>query len=132
MKRSKKGKCSMIRYDVDKLLNPKVKEKFQKEIKEKLAKIYIINQSINVSYNEKAEIITNASDITLGKVRKKKHVWIPYELLDLCNKRIRLKPLKKLSNENERKCRSVNTILRKSMKDTNEKWIQKPMLGNRK
>ena len=52
LKRSKKGKCSRIRYDMDKLLNLEVKEKFQKEIKEKLANIYISNQSTNVSYNE--------------------------------------------------------------------------------
>ena len=50
------------------------------------------------------------------------------ELLDVCDDIIRLKPLKKLSNENERKYRSVNTILRKSMKDTKEKWIQNQCL----
>ena len=43
LKRSKKGKCYRIRYDVDKLLNPEVKEIFQKEIKEKLTKIDISN-----------------------------------------------------------------------------------------
>ena len=85
---------------MDKLLNPEVKEKFQKEIKEKLVKIDISNQSTNVSYNE---IMTSAADITLGKVRKKKQIWITDELLDLCDERRRLKPLKKLSNENERK-----------------------------
>ena len=68
--------------------------------------------------------MTSAADITLGKVMKKKQVWITDELLDLCDERRRLKPLKKLSNENERKYRSVNTILRKSMKDTKEKWMK--------
>ena len=68
----------------------------------------------------------NAADITLGKVRKK--TWITDELLHLCDERRRLKPLKKLSNENERKYRSLNTILRKSMKDTKEKWIQNQCL----
>ena len=68
--------------------------------------------------------MTNAYDITLGKVRKKKQVWITDELLDLCDERRRLKLSKKLSNGNERKYRNVNTILRISMKDTKEKWIQ--------
>ena len=45
-----------MRYDVDKLLNPEVKEKFQKEIKVKLAKIDISNQSTNVYYNEMQQI----------------------------------------------------------------------------
>ena len=76
LKRSKKGKYSRIRYDVDKLLNPEVKETFQKEIIEKLAKIDLSNQSTNVSYNDIAESMTNAADITLGKVRTKKYVWI--------------------------------------------------------
>ena len=71
LKRSKKGKYSRIIYDLDKLLNPEVKEQFQKEIKEKLAKIDISIQSTNVFYNEIAESMTNAADITLGKVRKK-------------------------------------------------------------
>ena len=35
-----------------KLLNPEVKDTFQKEIKKKLAKIDISNQSTNVSYNK--------------------------------------------------------------------------------
>ena len=35
-----------------KLLNPEVKDTFQKEITTKLAKIDISNQSTNVSYNE--------------------------------------------------------------------------------
>ena len=109
MKRSKKGKCSRIRNDVDKQLNPEVKETFQKEIKEKLTKIDISNQSTDVSYNDIAEIMSSAADITLGKVRKKKQVWITDALLDLCDERRRLKPLKKLSNENERIYRSVYT-----------------------
>ena len=65
--------------------------------------------------------MTNAADITLGKVRKKKQVWITDKLLDVCDERRRLKPLKKLFNENERKYRSLNTILRKYMKYTKEK-----------
>ena len=92
-----------------------------------MAKIDISNQYTNVSYNDIAEIMTNAADITLGKVRTKKQVWITDELL--CDERRRLKPLKKLSNENERQYRSVNTILRKSMKDTKEKWIQNQCLA---
>ena len=97
-----------------------------------MAKIDISNQSTNVSYNKIAEIMTSAADIILGKVRKKKQVWITDELLDLCDERRRLKPLNKLLSKNERKYRSVNTILRKSMKDTKEKMDPKSILGNRK
>ena len=84
-------------------------------------KIDIGIQSTNVSYNE---IMTSVTYITLRKVRKKKQKWITDELLDLCDDRRMLEPLNKLSNENERKYRSVNTILRKSMKDTKENWVQ--------
>ena len=42
---------------------------------------------------------------------------------------LRLTPLKKLSNESERKYRSVNIILRKYMKDTKEKLIQNQCLA---
>ena len=34
-----------------------------------------------------------------------------------------------MSNENERNYRNVNTILRKSMKDKKEKWIQNQCLA---
>ena len=97
-----------------------------------MAKIDISNQSTNVTYNEIAAIMTNAADITLEKVRKKQ-AWITDELLDLCYERRRLKSLKKLSNENERKYRIVNTILRKSTKERkNGKMDLKSMLDNRK
>ena len=73
LKRSKNGKWSRIRYYVDKLLNPDIKDTFQKEIKDKFAKIDISNQSTNVSYNEIAAIMTNTANIMLVKVRKSRY-----------------------------------------------------------
>ena len=58
---------------MDKLLNPDIKDTFQKEIKDKFAKIDISNQSTNVSYNEIAAIMTNAANIMLVKVRKSRY-----------------------------------------------------------
>ena len=52
-----------------------------------MAKIDISNQSPYVSYNDIVEIMTNAADITLGKMWKKKQEWITDELLDLCDEK---------------------------------------------
>ena len=97
-----------------------------------MAKIDISNQSTNLSYNEIAEIMTIVADITLRKVRKQKQVWITDELLDLCDKRRRLKPLKKPSNANERKYRSVKHYIKKIYERHKGKMDSKSMLGNRK
>ena len=100
LKRSKKGKCSRIRYELDKLLKFEVKAKFQKEIKEKLAKNDISNQSTDVSYNDDECSIYNNRES-----EEEKNVWITDDLLDLCDERRWLKAFKKLSNENEIKYR---------------------------
>ena len=60
-----------------------------------------------------------AAEKVLSKVRTKKHSWMTNEL-DSCDKRRKLKSIKKTSTENAQEDVKINSILRKCMKDTKE------------
>ena len=62
-------------------------------------------------------------------MRTKKYYWMTNELLDLCDERRRLKSIKNTSTENAQEYWKINSILRKGMKYTKEKWIYKECLS---
>ena len=67
-------------------------------------------------------VVTETASEILGKHRQKKKPWITAEILDLCDKRRKLRK-KRLEPEGSEKYQEVNNNIKWCMKKAKENWI---------
>ena len=80
----KKYKNTRVRYDLEKVKEPIIKEAYHKELQSHFAPLMLLNslQEIN---NEFTTIINETTSNLLGKVQETRRPWIPTTVLEKCD-----------------------------------------------
>ena len=97
LKRISKPKHTRLKFDLKKLKDPNVLETFKAMIGKKFAPLTIMNNDdtdldlMTTTFN--TAVTETASEI-LGKHCQKKKPWVTAEILDLCDKRKKLRKKK--------------------------------------
>ena len=107
-----KPKHTRLKFDLKKLKNPNVLETFQAMVGGKLAPLTIMNNedanmdSMITTFNT---AVTETASENLGKhcQKKEKNPWVTAEILDLCDKRRKLRK-NRFEPEGSEKYREVN------------------------
>jgi len=127
LKNINKQKYTRIKFDLEKLKDPKVAEVFQATIGGKFAPLTILDvendtdmDTLITTFNT---AVTDAAKEILGKHRKVKKPWVTTDILDLCDKRRELKKMK-CQTARARQYKEVNQEIKKSMKKAKENWIE--------
>ena len=116
-----------IKYDLEKLKDPRVAKAFQAKIGGKCAPLILLeneNNDIDNIVTAMNIAVTETTNEILGKHRRIKKPWVTSDILDLCDKRRELKN-KKGDTDGRERYKRVNTEIRNIMKKTKEKWIKK-------
>ena len=91
LKKMKKEQLSRLRFDLEKLRDPRITEQFQANIGGRFAPLLALGNNIDdVVDNFNTAMIEAASEV-LGKSRPKKKAWITNDILALCHERRNLK-----------------------------------------
>ena len=125
LKRISEPKHTRLKFDLEKLKDCNVLETFQTVIGGTFAPLTVMNnedadmdsviQTINIAMTE------TASEI-LAKHRRKKKPWVTAEILDLCDKRRKLRK-KRFEPEGSEKYREVNNSIKRCMKKVTVNWM---------
>ena len=105
-------------FDLEKLKDPNVLQTFQAMIGGRFAPRTIMNDddtdldSVIITLNK---AVTETASEILGKHRQKKKPWIIAKILDLCDKRRKLRK-KRFEPEGSEKYREVNNNIKSSQK----------------
>ena len=122
LKRISKPKHTRLKFDLKKLKDPNVLETFKAMIGKKFAPLTIMNNegtdmdSMISIFN--TAVTETASEI-LGKHCQKKKPWVTAEILDLCNKKKKLRK-KRFEPGGSEKYKEVNNNIKKCMKKAKE------------
>ena len=125
LKRISKPKHTRLKFDLEKLKDPNVLETFQAMIGGKFAPLTIMDNEdtdldlMITTFN--TTVIETASEI-LGKHRQKKKPWVTAEILDLCDKKRKLRK-KRFEPEGSEIYREMNNDIKRCMKKAKENWI---------
>ena len=122
---NKKG-FTRIRFDLEKLKDPRIAEAFQAEIGGKFAVLNVINADMDMdtqidTFNS---VVTETAHKIIGKYRPTKKPWITSDIDDLCDERRKLKKTKTKNNQEANKYRSINLTIRKNMRMAKKNWIE--------
>ena len=124
LKANKKNKSPRIRFNLDKLKDPTVAEAFQATLGGKFAALDFVHDDIqNVQENFNAAIIETSEEI-LGRERVKKQKWMNDDILDLCDKRRAMKPIRNENDANRKEYREINNEIKSRKLEAKEKWIE--------
>ena len=117
-----------IKYDLEKLKEPRVAKVFQAKIGGKFAPLILLeNENNDIDNNLVTAMniaVTETANEILGKHRRIKKPWVTSDILDLCDKRRELKN-KKGDTDGRERYKRVNTEIRNIMKKAKEKCIKK-------
>ena len=122
LKRIIKPKHTRLKFDLEKLKDPKVLETFQAMIGGKFAPLTITNNEdidMDSMITTCSTAVTETATEILGKHRQKKKPWVTAKILDLCDKRRELRK-ERFETEKSKKYEEVNNIKR-CMKKAQEK-----------
>ena len=123
LKRISKPKHTRLKFDLEKLKDPKCVETFQVMIGGKIAPLTIMNNegvdmdSMITTFNT---AVTDTASEVLGKHRQKKKPWVTAENFDLCNKRRELRK-KRFEPEGSEKYKEVNNEMKRCMEKFKKK-----------
>lgn len=121
LKRREKG--LRLRFDVDKLKDPKIAEIFQAQVGGKFAALTLIDNDIDTLSNNINDVLTTTAKEVLGQKRRTTKPWVTNEVLDLCDKRRELKKFKHLDEDSKNQYQQANANVRKEMRKAKEKWV---------
>ena len=124
LKANKKNKSPRIRFNLEKLKDQNVAEVFQATLGGKFAALDFINEDIESIQDKFNTAITETSEEVLGRERQKKQKWMDNNILDLCDKRRNLKPLRHENDESKEKYRQVNKEIKEKKAKAKEEWIE--------
>jgi len=124
LKKIKKPSYTRLRFDLEKLKDPKVSEDFQAMIGGKFAPLTTLGdkdvEEMTTTFNR---IFTETSTQILGKHRQSKKPWVTSDILDLCDQRRNLKR-EKYTAEGAKQYRIMNNKVKACMRKAKENWIQ--------
>ena len=126
LKKASKQGHSRIRFDLEKLKDPEVAEKFKAMIGGKFAPLTLLDaDDVNMDdlINKFNVAVTETANETLGKYRHHKQSWVIPNILHLCNKRRELKK-DKFTTEGAKQYKAVNQQIKKGMVKARETWIE--------
>ena len=127
LKRIQKKGYTRIKFDLEKLKDPKVAEAFQAKIGGKFAVLNILNSDftdMDTLIDNFNTVVTDTAQEILGKHRPAKKPWITPDILELCDECRRLKKTKTKDQEEANKYRTINQTIRKGMKRAKKNWIE--------
>jgi len=126
LKKTKKWGPTRIKFDLEKLRDPKVVEAFQAMIGGKFAPLTIFeadDTDMDTLIDTFNTAVTNTANEILGKRRTAKKPWVTDDVLDLCDRRRELKRGRGDAVGAEQ-YRAINQQVKKGMKRAKESWIQ--------
>jgi len=113
-----------LRFDLEKLKHPTVREEFQAKIGGKFAALNLIDADIDELSNNMGEAMITSEQEVLGRARHSKKPWVTNEVLDLCNERRRLRKSKHVDDATLEAYRTAHREVKKKMKEAKEEWIE--------
>ena len=125
LKKTKKSKSTRLKFNLDRLKDPNILESFKATIGGKFAPLLALeDNSVGTLTTQFNEVLAEAANETLGKIRRKSQAWVTDEILEMCDKR---RDLKKSKNTPTGAVdyRKVNKSIRKRMKQAKEDFIGK-------
>ena len=125
LKRLRKPKHISVKFDLEKLKDPKVLEIFQAMIGGRFAPLTIMSNEdteLNAKVTTFNTAVTETASEILCKHRQKKKTWVTAETLNLCDKRRELRK-KRFEPEVSDKYKEVNNNIKRCTKKAKEKWI---------
>jgi len=116
-----------MKFDLEKLKDPKIAKGFQATIGGKLAPLTVIDADCDTDMDTLIDTFNTAVTETAseihGKHRTGKRPWVTADILDLCDKRRELKKKKK-EPEGAKQYRAVSQKIKRGMKRAKENWIE--------
>ena len=124
LKRISKPKPTIIKFDVEKRMDPDVAEAFKAMIGRKFAQLIILDDKDTdvILLTNTFKIVTNTASAILGKHRRTKKPWVTADIVDLCDKRRELKR-RKCDPEGAAKYGEVNKKVKQDMRRAKNNWI---------
>ena len=113
-----------IRFDPEKLKDPKIAEEFQAKVGGKFAALCVLDIDVGTVANGLKEVLLSTADEVLGRQRKRVQPWVINEILHLCDQRRQLKQQKYDSTGARLEYRQVNREVRKEAETAKEEWIE--------
>ena len=123
LKNKRRDKRVRLRFDVEKLKDPKIAEMFQAQVGGKFAALSLLDNDIDTMSGNINHVLLSAAEEVLGPHRRKNKPWVTNDILDLCDKRRESKKRKHLDEEGRRLYQQANTEVRKGMRKAKEKWV---------
>ena len=126
LKKAKAPKYTRVKYNLDKLKDPTIRESFQASIGGKFAPLLLLEddaedaEALTTKFNL---VMNEAAQEVLGKQRHKNKRWITDDILALCDQRRELKKAKH-TRRGADEYRSISKKIRKEMKKAKQKWIE--------
>jgi hypothetical protein len=121
---SRKKGYTRIRFDLEKLKDPRIAEAFQAETGGKFAVLNVImDMDINKQIDTFNSVVTETAHKILGKYRPTKKPWITSDIEDLCDERRKLKKTKTKNNQEAIKYRPINQTNRENMRMANKNCL---------
>ena len=125
LRRQKQPENTRIKFDLDKLRDPQVAAVFQAQLGGKFAALNLLDGSIDDLEGNFRKTVLDTAEEVLGRQRKKKQPWVTNEVLDLCDKRRKLKGTRHTTPEAAEQYREANKTVHKRMLEAKEDWISK-------
>ena len=123
LKLKRDSKSPHIRFDLEKLRDPKVDEVFKAQVGGRFAALATLDCDVNTLAENIKEVLLSSAEEVLGKQRKRKQPWVTDDILDLCDERRALKKERGQDLTSANKYRLVNKKIRKRMLEAKEDWI---------
>ena len=124
LKKVNNSNNARIKFDLEKLNDPLVKQEFENKIGGRFAPLLLLDDMQQL-VDEFSDKVKETAYEVLGKRRKVKNPWITNEVLSLCDQRRNLKSKKSHSEEDLDKYRNANRKVRQEIIKAKEQWIDK-------
>ena len=98
LKRSKKAKNTILKFNLDKLKDPNISSLFEARIGGKFGPLLLLEGDVEAITNNFNEVMTEVATDILGFSRPKTQPWVTDDILTMCDTRRLLKPERKTSS----------------------------------
>ena len=124
LKVKKKDVNTRIRFNLDLLKDPNVRDKYQSDLAGKFAPLLLLENPQEICDKFTNVIETTALSV-LGKRRKTKRPWITSEIMQSCDERRMLKGKRFQNQKQLEKYREANRTVKKEIQKAKNEWIEK-------
>ncbi|KAK3894356.1 hypothetical protein Pcinc_001893 [Petrolisthes cinctipes] len=122
-KKIKPAKNMRLKFNIEKLKDPSIRETFQVTIGGKFAPLLALEEDTETMTTRFNAIMTETANEVLGKHRHKNKPWVTDDILELCDLRRELKKTKN-TERGAREYRELNKTVRNEMRRVKEEWIE--------